>query len=628
MVGGRTLAATRLTFSQRYDALARWYANRQTAVLPRDIFEESESRIARDRARIFTLLRLGGRAFSLAHAGNQVSNPRLFRAVVALSAIGDVIEGVTIHRAQRGYVHLRAGRDLAETVTHAAVGANLPGVSVSAAPLLIELSFRIGSPSAALAALHVGAAAVARRARRRDLRLDDLAFLGVALAGGLGLRRVESARVNMTFDRMRQAREDAGDLDARSSGRMRAFYKRPDGPAAEFPSYHEALFTAASIGCDKHVLPEDSALRRVLENRRPQLVAGEAAYLADALRQWADVNRRVHTTVSRQVADVVFERESFQTVLLTRNQLASLRNSCERKKLAGDIAVTDVLHGILGDAVALTVTEVAAGETKRHVIRLPADRPSPWYGLSDAVPAGMTLGTIWAATQATRAADGFAIATALPGIGAFGTATILSQLMARYLPHEHAHPWSADAAILSAAVQLLAIARRSSAPDRPDGYPRLPVQNALLCPAMVLGYVWPTLTQRSRIRLGVEVAAVCCAGIALMKSPRPWKHLFVNLACGPAVGFVGGRLYRSSVASDADRVETRMLEEARRDFDIPALEEEAAEWRLIARAAGEALDHLKPRSDEREFKYLFDVIAHVELRARQFSDDAASTQRQ
>ncbi|MCU1361459.1 MAG: hypothetical protein JWN99_2748, partial [Ilumatobacteraceae bacterium] len=243
----------------------------QLAVFDGDGFAENESLVLRARMPYITLMR-GASVIYLLTYGTRGESTRRRISVAGLgvaSILASRAEIKSLAKSARRHALPRLIRDVTETTATSFMASAYTSASVSGAPLATELGFRMGPPATLLLVPHLLGAAVGRKASRQPMTFDQLVYLAIGLAGGVGIRHVEAQRVRQhrrVVDESRSAARLAGEAAGRRSV---AFHKLATHDA-DLPgdTPHEC------IGNSRIALNEptrEGPLRQMLTNRRAQL---------------------------------------------------------------------------------------------------------------------------------------------------------------------------------------------------------------------------------------------------------------------------------------------------------------------------------------------------------------------
>ena len=578
------------------ERLTAWYAHSQHGVLDPDAFDEHSSKIVAARVPLSIVLRGAGRVFLLAYGVFSKSPTRLSRArlfgMVTISSIADATEIGWLRRSHSLGGRPRLARDVIETGAYAALLDDYTATSISGAPLLTEMAYRIGPASAALLLPHGVAAAVGRRSTRQPLALDSLYYLLVALVGGLGVRRSESERVRR-HHAGRRAREEAIRDSAALTGRRRvALYALEE-------ARHIGDTPLDAIGnlypwLDLDDTPEGSPLRQVLENERERIWGGPAVVLRDAVERWSFEYGRKILRAADQVWEVAYDGR-VGDVILTESQGEQLTAALTEFQPRGWLRLVPSGRTLFGAPV--TVILQTAEKSVRATL-LP-DGPPSRFEFGDPTPAGPLLGALWAGAQATRAADHVAPRNTVPGVAAFLAAALRSDHLVR-TRGARAHGRVITASVLAAAAQVAGVWREvKRTPARPNGTPRVPVASALIAPFVVTGFCWPSLTRRERVTAVAELATFVAIGTLALDRRKPVMLLLVNFVASPCAGAAGAVAYRRHAEADAAREEEAFDERLGEAVRRAAADAETAEWRLVGMAAAEATARLRSDLDPR-----------------------------
>lgn len=587
------------------------YADRfQLKVLDGASFSERDSLLVRTRVPVVGVMRATG-AIYLSTYGSMGASRNRRRVLLAMSAAGlaaTAVEIQTLRRSSLRHALPRLLRDLAETSLSALVAPNYVSTSVSGAGLMTEMGFRAGLPASVLLAPHYAFAFAARRASRQALDAGYLVYLWIGLIGGVGLRRSQSARVRLHADAL-EAIRIAGQAAGRKAAAFAPIAHVDDGVLFG-PTSHECIGNMRT-----HLDPDPSvhqALTRIVSNetgmnRRSELWAESSSiFLSTSLEIIGFEINRTRIVLADHVTFVP-DSESGRGEVLSASQHRELVKKVPQLPIRGTVRV-----GIRRQRLATRLHLIHDEGVEQVPIRRSASRVARSI---DPAAAATLVGTAWAAAQTTRSADSLPRVNALPGVAACSALALYAASTSRREISNHSV--LSLLALGAGVVQWAGAAPHSRRfPIRPDGTPRLPLQNALLLPALLLGYTWTSLTmQEKRLTSAMAGAFVAVGGLAI-PAPRRWGHLGLNLATATLGAAVGGARFRRLADQDVQKENNDFDDLAQASQSKGAAEGEFDEWQLVRSAVNDARLCLRaglPESLESRCQRCLDLIDQLAL---------------
>jgi len=593
MRGGRQegVWATARRAKARADATMR---RAQRAVFDDEAFTPGTSLLVRSRVPIMLLGRMAGRSSLLMSALKEPDQRRRHRFIVALS-LGitmDVAEAYALRHTPRTLGKERAARDAVELVVYASALENYSGMGMSAAPLLAECGYRFGlNGIASVAAVQLTSVIAARRLAHRRLDLDRLYWLLPAALGGLAVRRVEQRRT-VEHVTMRDAVIGARAEQAALAGRRRvALEWIPE--LASFGDCAHDVFTNGAQAIDTSSLDPSSPLSVLVGGRRAALWPGASVDLGTLVQRWAFDYRREILKASDQVPDIDID-EPTRAVLVTSEQERRLVDALTALRPRRRLRVRTRTQRTYRHGAPIRLDIESDDTTKTLWLAAEAVHK---FGVADPTAAVALLGSLWAVGQSTRAADSIELRATLPGSAAFLASAALIEAGLRRRGSAFYGP--TVALTLGAAAVQSTVVQRSIAgrPLAPDGSPRLPIQNALLAPAILVGFCWSSMSRGVRGGSVAGLVVLATAGTAALAPPRPWAELAAGCLGLPVIGALAAAAYRDHIERDALRESEafdRAVTEQVQGFVVTG---EADEWDLLEQAAEQALNTLDQGCD-------------------------------
>lgn len=557
-----------------------WAIEREREVLHPVGFSPERSLLLRTRVPFHLVLRLTARVCVAGIAPPK--HRRRWYAATATSLAWDVLEAVKLSRNPGMRLGSRLVADLVDIAAWSSASPEGYASSpIVGAPLLTEATLRYSWLGVPLLAPHVVGVAAARRLAGKRVRPANLGNLLVAVGGGVGLRSVETARVQRIREDFDVERSSA-ETTARIAGRYRLTQQTytVDGRVLK---PHDRL-----SGLRLHFLrarsEHESVLHQMLWGGRKgalrELASSRALQLDTVLRAWKTDTNEKRTALADQVNDPGLPEEHGMT-LISGNQSQALGRLLDLSRLRGDWQIIVVEATRPGARVVLDV----AGKT----LVLPPDPTNLLVTRGDPTPvAPLVGGVLWALLDSTEAANDVALWSVLPGAVAFGALADWSSDQIRERG-EAAHGQIIRASFMAALLQatIVHLGIRGS-PSRPDGSQRTPIQVALCAPAMIGGFCLPSLSPLERAKTALAFGAVLACGLAMLETPRWRRNLVMNFTWN-ATGFVLSLAYRLATEGDAERTLRELRGRIVEAAELAANEGEQLEWSLIEQACAEGL---------------------------------------
>ncbi len=288
---------------------------------------------------------------------------------------------------------------------------------------------------------------------------------------------------------------------------------------------------------------EGSALHRVITNRRAQLWEEEGSLSLElALRRYCIARR----TASKLAHFLSFESDGFATDLILRpHQQRALVERLDELQLVGPYGVSERFRGGAGQSIRLRLTGNGAD---RQLVLPPSD--ARWCSASPIQSPPPPLSGFVGPGQVTTA-------DALPFRGTAGCwshvdgVSCRRNCQARTMRRRRPSSGGSRSLLLASSWPQRHRARRE--PHRADGTPRLPIQNALLAPSLMGGYIWEGLSSGQKVSLASGAATTIGVGGMALARPRPLGVLAVNMVSANLAAWLGGRAYRRQIDLDLER---------------------------------------------------------------------------